>query len=351
MPIYQRGGTYMVSLGSGKDRWRRSFKTLEEAQNAEKVQNLVRDGVIEAPPEAAKATRRVGQGVPLKESLGAAYRLTVRDTWKHRRSDSGIKQGAMVLRLLGEDTLVKDITTSMIREMADELEDAGLLGATINQKLSALSMMLKTAADEGWIEILPRIKRRSPGTHRVRWLDAEEEMEALNTCDHLGLLGLRDFIVVAIDTGFRRTELLEFCVKDYRQDMLHLYADQTKTAKPRAVPATDRVAEIIHRRSNNDRLFDDFSVGKLRDHWALLRATLGKTEDPQFVVHMLRHTCASRLAMQDKPAQFIQQWMGHATPLTTARYMHLAPGKLKEGKSALEDFRKNSFVSLRTVAA
>jgi integrase len=337
----------MVSLGSGKDRWRRSFKTLEEAQNAEKVQNLVRDGVIEAPPEATKVTRRVGEGVAPKQSLGAAYRLTVRDTWKHRRSDSGIKQGAIVLRMLGEDTLVKDITTSVIREMADELEDAGLVGGTINQKLSALSMMLKTAADEGWVETMPRIKRRSPGTHRVRWLDADEETVVLNACDTLGLTSLREFVMAAIDTGFRRTELLEFRIKDYRQDMLHLYADQTKTAKPRSIPATDRVAEIIQRRSNNDRLFDDLSVSKLRDQWALLRSTLGKTEDPQFVVHMLRHTCASRLAMQDKPAQFIQQWMGHATPLTTARYMHLAPGKLKEGKSALEDFRKNNLVTLR----
>ena len=123
-------------------------------------------------------------------------------------------------------------------------------------------------------------------------------------------------MIVAIDTGFRRNELLEFKVKDYRQGMLHLYADQTKTSKPRSIPATDRVAEIIRRRSNHDRLFDDLTLYTLRSQWAVVREALGKLEDPQFVVHMLRHTCASRLAMQDKPAQFIQQWMGHSTPLT-----------------------------------
>ena len=197
MPIYQRGNQYQVSIGSGKDRWRRNFKTLEEAQQAEKVQLLVREGAIEAPVEPLKPTKRVTQGVGIGQTLGAAYRLTVRDTWSHRKSDSGVKQGAMVLRLLGENTPVKDITTSVIREMVEELADSGAVGGTINQKLSALSMMLKTAADEGWIETLPRIKRRTPGSHRVRWLDGQEELELLNQCDALGLSALKDYALVS----------------------------------------------------------------------------------------------------------------------------------------------------------
>jgi integrase len=349
MPIYQRGGTYQVAIGSGKDRWRRSFRTLEEAQQAERVQLLVREGVIEAPKEAQERPKRSAQGVALTNTLAAAYKLTVKDTWSGRKTSSSIKQAEHVMRLIGADTDVREITTSVIREMVDELEEAGCIGETINKKLSALSMMLKTAADEGWIETLPRIKRRKPGTHRLRWMDVDEELQALNMCETLNLLSLKDLIQVAIDTGFRRMELLDFRIRDYRNGMLNLHPDQTKTSKARSVPATDRVHEIIQRRRNNDRLFDDLSVSTLRTQWDLLRSNLGKTEDPQFVVHMLRHTCASRLAMQDKPAQFIQEWMGHATPLTTARYMHLAPGKLREGKSALEDYRKNNLPHLRAV--
>lgn len=349
MPIYQRGTTYQVAIGSGKDRWRRNFKTLEEAQNAERVQLLVREGVIEAPKDTSERPKRSSQGVALVPTLADAYRLTVRDTWGQRKTNSGIKQADHVLKLLGKDTPVTEITTSVIREMVDELEDGGRVGETVNKKISALSMMLKTAADEGWIETLPRMKRRKSGTHRIRWMDVAEEIEALNACDRLALSSLRDLIQVAIDTGFRRMELLDFRVKDFRGGMLHLHPDQTKTSKPRSVPATDRVAEIIERRRNYERLFEDLSVAKLRDQWKALREEMGKTEDPQFVVHMLRHTCASRLAMQDKPTQFIQEWMGHATPLTTARYMHLAPGKLKEGKAALEDYRKNNSAPLRVI--
>jgi integrase len=346
MPIYKRGKGYLVSVGSNENRVRKSFKTLEAAQQFERMEGLIREGVV-APQAAPEIhTRGTPQAKPLG-TLSDAYRLTVRDSWDHRKSDTGKKQGAIVVRLLGAATHCSKITTQVIREMVDELEDQGLSGGTINQKLSALSMMLKTAADEGWIDAVPRIKRRRPGEHRIRWLDGEEELQVLNTCTSLGLLTLRDFITCAIDTGFRRMELLEFRVKDFHNGLLHLHADQTKTSKARSVPATDRVLEIINRRAANVRLFDELSVSKLRDQWALLRETLGKTEDPQFVVHMLRHTCASRLAMKDKPAQFIQQWMGHATPLTTARYMHLAPGKMLEGKEALEDYRKSNGVTLR----
>jgi integrase len=343
MPIYQRGKAYLVSVGSGQGRSRKSFKTLEEAQRYERWAGLVRDGVIEAPVAAPKEKSKPA----LSQTLGDAYRLTMKDAWAHRKTSSSAKQGAHVLRLVGEDTQVKDITTQVVREMVDELEESGCIGSTINKKLSALSMMLKTASDEGWIGGLPRIKRKPAGDHRIRWLDANEELEALNMCDTLNLMSLKDFIQVAIDTGFRRMELLDFRVKDFHHGMLHLHPEGTKTSKSRSIPATSRVQQIIERRKNNTRLFDDLTVAKLRDQWALIRNRLGKDEDPQFVVHMLRHTCASRLAMQDKTAQFIQQWMGHATPLTTARYMHLAPGKLKEGVAALEDYRKNNQAHLR----
>jgi integrase len=277
-----------------------------------------------------------------------AYKLTIRDVWSQNKSGSWKWTTNPILESLGKDTPLSEITTSVIREMVDELIEEGDSGSTINGKLSCLSMMLKTAADEGWIETLPRIKRRANGEHRIRWLDAEEELEVLNLCQTLRIYPIHDFIVCAIDTGFRRMELLNFPVNQYRNGMLHLHPDQTKTDKPRAVPATARVQEIIERRKNNKILFEDLTASRLRHKWQEIRAALGKLDDPQFVVHMLRHTCASRLAMQDKTAQFIQAWMGHATPITTARYMHLAPSKLREGTEALDKYRTNNAPRLRT---
>lgn len=343
MPIYERGSTFMASVGSGKDRFRKSFKTRQEAESFLRTENLIR----------IKLATKTDSGRTAKpqtlRTLGAAYKITIKDVWSQNKSTHYLKSAGAVIRHLGDDMPVSKINSVVIREMVDEFEDAGNAGGTINAKISALSMMLKTAAGEGWIDSIPYMKRRTPGTHRIRWMDGDEEQKVLNTCTQLGLYSLKDFITVDIDTGFRRMELLDFRIADYRNGMLHLHPDQTKTSKARAVPATDRVVEIINERCNNVRLFDDLTPSTLRTQWEMLRDTLGYLEDSQFVVHMLRHTCASRMAMQDKPAQFIQQWMGHASPITTARYMHLAPNKLLEGKAALDDYRKNFKPSFKVV--
>ena len=339
MTIYQRGNSWVVTVGSGDDRYRKSFKTHEAAQLAEATETARRAGVpgVQEAPHFGRTGSNLG--VSKGYTLNDAYKLTLKDIWSHQKGLHQPNNAKRVMRLLGEDTLVTDVTTQVIREMVDELEDENE-GSTINKKLSALSMMLKTAADEGWIETLPRIKRRPEGDHRIHWLDNDDERKLLNMCDKLNLPSLKDFIVVAIDTGFRKMELLEFRVKEYRRNYLHLHPEDTKTSKARSVPATQRVKDIIARRSNNKRLFDDLTHSKLRDQWAKVRTALKKDNNPEYVVHMLRHTCASRLAMQDKTAKFIQEWMGHASPITTDRYMHLAPGKLEEGTQALDEFRK-----------
>lgn len=348
MPIYERGNTFLLSIGSGSDRIRKAFKTKAEAEKAERAYIAAKEGTVELPERLQKALQPKAKGVVAK-TMQEAFDLALSDVWSQNRSLTCVRVGTRVLASMGADTKVTDVTTSLIRELIEEWEDAGNTGGTVNTKLSAISVMLKCAADEGWIEALPRIKRRSPGEHRIRWMDFNEELKALNLCDQLGLLALKDYIQVAIDTGFRKMELLGFKVKEYHHGMLHLHPQETKTAKPRSIPATSRVHEIIQKRNNYTRLFDDLTPCQLRDQWDYIRNAMGMKEDPQFVVHMMRHTCASRLAMQDKSAKFIQDWMGHSSPMTTAKYMHLAPGKLKEGAEALDQYRNGFQPQLKVV--
>lgn len=339
MTISRRGNSWVVTVGSGLDRYRKSFKTHEDALVAEAEEKARRLGSRNIQQPTQKARSGDSLGVSKGYTLMDAYRLTVKDIWSHQKGMHQPKNAERVMKMIGADTLVNEVTTAVIREMVDELQDEND-GSTINRKLSALSMMLKTAADEGWIETLPRIKRRPEGDHRVHWLDVEEERKLLNTCLKLELPALHDFVVVAIDTGFRKMELLDFRIREYRRGHLHLHPEDTKTSKARSIPATQRVQEIIEKRKHNDRLFDDLTHSKLRDQWAKVRTKMKKDDNPEFIVHMLRHTCASRMAMENKTAEFIRLWMGHSSPMTTARYMHLSPGKLEEGVKALENFRK-----------
>ena len=62
---------------------------------------------------------------------------------------------------------------------------------------------------------------------------------------------------------------------------------------------------------------------------------MGLLEDDQFVPHMLRHTCASRLVSKGIQLPQVMLWMGHRNIQTTMRYSHLAPKDLDGAAKAL----------------
>ena len=347
MTIYRRGASFVVSVGSGADRFRGSYAKRPDAERAE-LEEQLRRKALQAGEKAPTSHAKRGDG---RKTLLEAYERTLRLHWKGEKAEKTHRINATaVLKCLGEDTAVADITPEDITEMVIELEDQGNSGSTVNKKLSCLSMMLKTAKAQwpGCLQELPAIIRRKEGKHRIRWMDAAEETKALELCDTFGLEDLKDYIVVAIDTGFRRGELLGFQPRDYNNGLLVLHDGETKSDKARAIPATSRVHAIIQRRSSQPTLFEGLTVHRLRWQWVQLKAHMGLEADPQFVVHMLRHTCASRMVQRGVPLAVVQKWMGHATITTTMRYAHLAPSSLMQAKDALEQIMPEAPYELPT---
>lgn len=338
MPIYQRGNAWMVSVGSGHNRLRQTYKTQQEAEVAE-LEALARMKASGSPLEAPQGR---DQGKPKGWVLKDAHDLTWRLRWSQDKP-AGQKTHRIfckaVFEQIPEDTLVSEVNFDMVLEAVEAWEDEGNSGQTVNHKVSHLSVMLNTAMEKGWISAMPRLPRRKPGKHRVRWMDEQEEAKALTLCRQLGLHDLHDLIVVAVDTGFRRGELLGLKRMDYVNGMLHLHAGQTKTDKARAVPVTNRVAEILTARFRQSLTLFGFSIHQLRRQWWDLKTAMGLEDDGQFCVHMLRHTCASRMVQRGVPLAVVQAWMGHSTINTTMRYAHLAPSSLQAGREALEQVK------------
>jgi integrase len=331
MPIYPRGESFIVSVGSGANRYRDTFPTLAAAEEAELKELLRRK---EARNGTAKALAPVSKGKTLQEAF--------EHTWRHRwaKLPRSIKTNEInctaVLDGVGRDTYLMDITPEVITDLIEAFEDDGNSGGTINRKLSTLRVMLKTAYDQEWLNRVPKIPMQDETEHRDRWMDLDEEARVLAKCEHLGLYDLRDYIMMAVDTGFRRAEMLRLTPADYSNGMLHLYRGETKNKHARTIPATKRVAEIIKRRMDLPRLVSPITKHTLRSQWDHLRAAMGMKEDPQFVVHMLRHTCASRLVQRGVPLAMVQKWMGHLDIQTTLRYAHLDPDALQGARAALE---------------
>lgn len=335
----------MVSVGSGDLRFRQSYKLELDAKEAE-LAALKR---MDATGNPLEASVRHEDTKPRGKLLKDAYELTLRLYWSQDRSLKTHKVNAReVFRLIPEGLELTDITPELVLDAIEEWEDRGNSGSTVNRKISNLRMMLKTARDQGWIQSVPKLPMRNEGKHRIRWMNEAEELRVLTACSHLGLEELRDLVCVAVDTGFRRGEMLGLQPSDFINGNLHLHDGETKSGKGRSVPVTKRVAAILNRKEGSRKVFS-FSESSLRRQWGILKDYLGLSDDNQFIVHMLRHTCASRLVQRGVPLAVVKEWMGHANIATTLRYAHLAPDSLMIGRDALEQV--NPVRELRIVAA
>lgn len=328
MPIYPRGDSFMVSVGSGAGRVRETYPTKELAE--------AREAVLLAQRKGHKAPGVVTLGNPAK-TLQDAYDLAYRTHWKGSKGERTSTMNARTcLAFFGPKTPVCEINPGSVEDYIAEMEDLGNTGATINKKLSTLNVMLKEAQRMGWAPNRVLILRRKESSKRLYWYTEEEERDMIDAAHKLGLPVLADFIVWSIDTGFRRSESLRFKVEDFQGGMLRLHDGETKSDTGRTIPATPAVAAMVEkaREAGHTRVFQGLTDNKLRGMWANMREFLGKSEDPKYIVHVLRHTTATRLAAGGYSASQIQAYMGHSAIQTSMRYIHLC-GKDLIGAAAI----------------
>ncbi|KIG12222.1 Integrase [Enhygromyxa salina] len=113
-----------------------------------------------------------------------------------------------------------------------------------------------------------------------------------------------------------------------------------KHDKIRTVPMTKRLASVLGTLKQDQRPLvfsrgDDEPISPQNGRTWLGQA-LDKAELRQHGPHTLRHTFCSHLAMHGAAARVIQQLAGHASLLTTQRYMHLSPGASEAAIALLE---------------
>lgn len=330
MPIYPRGSSFMVSVGSGKDRERASAKTYEEAERLEQELLAKRE---RARLESLQAAQRGD----LTKTLADALDLALHDKKKPWKGSKGerttlLNANQMIELLGGPDAPVCEITAETIEDAVEKLEARGNTGATINRKLAALSRMLKLAESRGWIKSSPRIERHGEQEGRIYWFNEEEEAEMQSACRKLGLTDLSDYIHFAIGTGFRRSEMLRLRVSDCTGGVLRLHNGETKSGYGRSQPIEDPlIAAMVAKakEAGQERVFYALNEYSLRAQWGMLRDFLGQQDNPKYVVHALRHTTATRLAIMGTDTAHIQAFMGHEAIVTTLRYIHLAAEHLK----------------------
>jgi integrase len=144
---------------------------------------------------------------------------------------------------------------------------------------------------------------------------------------------IEPIIMLAIQTGLRRSELLDLtwrCV-DLERRLAHI--PRTKTGKPRTVPLTDEACTILcNQPRNGDRIFY-VSPTALRLAWGRIMKRAGLL-DLRF--HDLRHEAISRFFELGLSLPEVALISGHRDPRMLFRYTHLRPENVAQklaGKS------------------
>jgi integrase len=183
---------------------------------------------------------------------------------------------------------------------------------TINRDVEVIRHLLFWAADEGFIAANPiaRIRMVRERGKRRPVMSVADEIKLIGACSP----HLRPIVIMALDTGMRRGELLHQVWEhiDFERNLLSVTRSKTAEGEHRSVPLSRRVRALLDEGRKSSGLIFDYDgkpIHSLKTGWAgaLRRAELAHTQ-----FHGLRHTFNSRLVEAGVIADVRKALMGHS---------------------------------------
>lgn len=129
-------------------------------------------------------------------------------------------------------------------------------------------------------------------------------------------------LFLLIDTGIRINELLNIKICNINFYNNTVYLTNTKSHKPRSVPFSNHVSEILKCYINQFNLKDELFEMTYTGCMAVFNRIKNKLNLNNFHPHMLRHTFASRLHKNGATVFEIKNLLGHSSVSITERYIH-----------------------------
>jgi len=200
--------------------------------------------------------------------------------------------------------------------------------ASVNRDLACLRHMLNKAIQWGYLASSPmkgiKLLKEPPG--RLRFLSIEEADRLLNNIPE----GTKAIVIFALNTGLRKSEILNIQWKDTDLKNRLVVVEKSKTNERRIVPMNDIVYNLLVKLSQGRKADIIFSNDIKVNMRKSFEAGLKKAQITDFRFHDLRHTFASHLVMAGASLKVIQQFLGHKDIKMTMRYSHLSQEHLQD---------------------
>jgi integrase len=343
MTIRKRGARYHYDFMIRRQRYRGALpeaRTKAEAQQAEaKIKNKIYE-------------RKFG-----KTSVSRLFAEFVRTTYlpwakaTKRSSRDDVLHAEVFCRHFGNKNL-SEIDYQMIEEFKlKRMKSITRYGrprkpATVNRELAILSGIFRMAVDYEEITENPcrKVESLPENNQRTRHLSFEEEDRLFAK-----LTGERDYlrplVTVAIYAGPRRGELLKLRWSNVDFGLNLINFTETKTNRDRSVPmepiVREALLELSQHSGNAEYVFTNPDSGtRYTDVKKSFSAACREAGITNFTFHDLRHTFGTRLADAGVDVVKIKELMGHASIVTTMRYIHATDQGKRGAIVVLSEYRQ-----------
>ena len=206
--------------------------------------------------------------------------------------------------------------------------------STVNYYVLQVTSLLNYAVNKGFLSknVARVVKPLKENNTRDRYLELSELKELVDNVLHDDDLHL--FVEMSMSTGGRMKAVMNLCKKDVNLENRTVFMADEKGKEKYTAFLNDRVVKMLEVRFEglkpNDRLYVS--------DWRRMQRQMKKVLDVLFndgldaddssnrvVIHTLRHTFASHLAINGTPIFTIQKLLNHKDIKQTMRYAKLSP--------------------------
>ncbi len=236
---------------------------------------------------------------------------------------------------LGKKRL-SEIDRSAIREVIEGLHETGLSAGTQRQIRGLISTILGRAVEWDLLQFNPSVGVKVVGTvnKRDRFLLSNELPRFFAALNDEPSAVMRDFILLAVLTGARKSNLLEMRWKDIDLSNATWRIGKTKNGDPQIVTLSRQALEVLAVRqkiSSNGFVFPaESESGHINDPKPALQRVLARAGIPYgrkvengLTLHDLRRTLGSWQAMTGASLTIIGKSLNHKSHASTAIYARL----------------------------
>ncbi|MGM9971051.1 MAG: tyrosine-type recombinase/integrase [Anaeroplasmataceae bacterium] len=209
---------------------------------------------------------------------------------------------------------------------------------TINKRITALLYVIKVLKEKDLISNINikfhKLKETKPEIKTIDINTLNKILEYIKTKSYIDQAA----ILLLIQTGIRRTELVNIKTKNIDLINNSIFLEYTKTNQNRYIFFDNDTKEILTKviNNNNEYLFT-FNNKKMSPNSVSNLCTRIKNEIKldKLSPHKFRHTYATILLENGADIETVRLLLGHSTYEMTKRYLHIKNKKLKDSSLKL----------------